>query len=129
MTSISGGQFLIASSDLAEGAFREVEFDAGDRPLWLVLTRHQGTPRAWLNVCPHAGRALNWAPDRFLTDDRGRLVCAAHGAVFQPYDGSCVAGPCLGAALTEVPVVERDEAIVTESHRGEPVPARRSDPA
>ena len=108
MTSKSSGQFLIESSDLAEGAFREVRFDDGDRPVWLVVTRHQGTPRAWLNVCPHAGRALNWAPDRFLTDERGRLVCAAHGAVFEPADGHCIAGPCIGAGLTQVDVVEND---------------------
>jgi nitrite reductase/ring-hydroxylating ferredoxin subunit len=112
MTAIPAGQFLIASGELAEGAFREVELD-GDRPLWLVVTRYQGTPRAWLNVCPHAGRALNWAPDRFLTDDRGRLVCAAHGAVFEPAGGTCVAGPCLGAALTEVPVTDDGESVVT----------------
>lgn len=108
MTPIPAEQFLIASSDLAEGAFREVEIEAGDRPVWLVVTRHQGTPRAWLNVCPHAGRALNWAPDRFLTDELGRLVCAAHGAVFEPADGACVAGPCRGAGLTPVAVVETD---------------------
>lgn len=111
MTSIPAGQFLISSSELAEGAFREVQLDDGDRPVWLVMTRHQGTPRAWLNVCPHAGRALNWAPDRFLTDERGRLVCAAHGAVFEPDDGRCTGGPCIGASLTGVDVVEDDDEI------------------
>jgi nitrite reductase/ring-hydroxylating ferredoxin subunit len=113
MTPIPPGQFLIASNDLAEGAFREVELSADDRPVWLVMTRHQGTPRAWLNVCPHAGRALNWAPDRFLTDDHGRLVCAAHGAVFEPHGGVCVAGPCLGAPLTDVAVAEGDGEVRT----------------
>jgi nitrite reductase/ring-hydroxylating ferredoxin subunit len=113
MTSIPAGQFLIDSSELAEGAFREVELGAGDRPLWLVVTRHQGTARAWLNVCPHAGRALNWAPDRFLTDNHGRLVCAAHGAVFEPAGGVCVAGPCLGAALKAVDVAEHDGEVRT----------------
>lgn len=111
MTSESGKQFLFSSSALAEGAFREACVERGDTPLWLVVTRNQGTPRAWLNVCPHAGRALNWAPDKFLKDEHGRLVCAAHGAVFEPADGTCVSGPCQGAALRGVDVVEEDGEI------------------
>lgn len=106
MTSKTHDQFLLESSDLAEGAFREACVERDDDPLWLVITRYQGTPRAWMNVCPHAGRALNWAPDKFLTDDDGRLVCAAHGAVFEPADGACVSGPCQGAALRAVEIVE-----------------------
>jgi nitrite reductase/ring-hydroxylating ferredoxin subunit len=113
MTAIEGNQFLLCSRELAEGAFREVALEAEGRPVWLVVTRHKGTPKAWLNVCPHAGRALNWAPDRFLTDDQGRLVCSAHGAVFEPGNGSCVAGPCRGAALTAIDVVEREGAVRT----------------
>lgn len=113
MTAIPPDRFLIASADLDEGAYREVEIEFDEWPIWLVLTRHQGTPRAWLNVCPHAGRALNWAPDRFLTDDAGRLVCSAHGAVFEPADGACVTGPCRGASLTAVPVAERDGEVRT----------------
>lgn len=113
MTSKSGDQFLFKSSDLAEGEFREACIERNGNPLWLVVTRHRGTPRAWLNVCPHQGRSLNWAPDKFLVDDYGRLVCAAHGAVFEPADGACVSGPCQGAALREIDVAECDGSIVS----------------
>ena len=34
--------------------------------------------------------------------DRGRLVCAAHGASFELGEGRCVAGPCLGDRLRSV---------------------------
>lgn len=77
----------------------------------LILTRHGGIVHGWLNVCPHQGRALNWAPGRFLTDDQGRLVCAAHGAVFTLPGGQCVGGPCRGAALTQVDINERADGI------------------
>jgi nitrite reductase/ring-hydroxylating ferredoxin subunit len=112
MTSEYDGQFLLNSDALAEGAFREASAERGDQPLWLVLTRQQGTPRAWMNVCPHAGRSLNYAPDRFLVDGEGQLVCAAHGAVFEPIGGECVAGPCRGDRLRVVPVVEANGAIL-----------------
>lgn len=108
MTSEHDGQFLLKSGDLPEGAFREASAERDGRPLWLVLTRQQGTPRAWMNVCPHAGRSLNYAPDRFLVDGEGRLVCAAHGAVFEPIDGLCVGGPCRGDRLRDVTIIEQD---------------------
>ncbi len=107
-------RFLISSDQVSQGQYREALLETDDRTLWLVLTRHHGQPRAWLNVCPHAGRALNWAPDKFLTDDTGNLVCAAHGAVFEPGEGRCIRGPCAGAALTCVEVDERDGRILLQ---------------
>lgn len=58
---------------------------------------------AWLNICPHQGRRLDYAPGKFLIDNN-RLVCAAHGATFRLGDGQCIAGPCRGSSLREVPV-------------------------
>lgn len=69
----------------------------------LVLLRQGDSLRAWLNICPHAGRRLDWAPGKFLVD-KGKLVCAAHGASFELQQGECVAGPCRGASLTAVRV-------------------------
>jgi nitrite reductase/ring-hydroxylating ferredoxin subunit len=34
------------------------------------------------------------------------LICAAHGAVFDAGDGSCLGGPGTGAGLTSVPLRE-----------------------
>ena len=35
--------------------------------------------RAWLNLCPHAGRRLDWAPGRFLRSKAGDLVFFTNG--------------------------------------------------
>jgi nitrite reductase/ring-hydroxylating ferredoxin subunit len=71
----------------------------------LILHRDAaGAVRAWLNVCPHAGRRLDWAPGRFLRAKDGLLVCAVHGASFDLRNGACVAGPCRGESLREVAV-------------------------
>jgi nitrite reductase/ring-hydroxylating ferredoxin subunit len=69
----------------------------------IVLLRQGEQVRAYLNICPHAGRPLNWAPGRFLYD-HGQLVCAAHGASFRPEDGYCIGGPCKGESLRSVPI-------------------------
>lgn len=103
--------FLLDSAQLAEGQFKESCAQGPDGPLFLVLTRQAGEAKAWHNVCPHLGRALNFAPDRFLTDDQGQLVCAHHGATFDCGTGQCVSGPCQGDALTAVTVVEQEEKI------------------
>ncbi len=74
----------------------------------LVLYRDGDQIRAWLNVCPHAGRALDWAPGQFLKSREGHLVCAVHGASFELDGGLCVAGPCKGDSLRAVPVRVQD---------------------
>ena len=69
----------------------------------LILYRDpQGGVRAWRNVCPHAGRRLDFAPGKFLRSKSGDLVCAVHGAAFALPEGNCVAGPCRGDCLRAV---------------------------
>lgn len=70
----------------------------------LILYRRGEVVRCWLNVCPHAGRRLDWAPGQFLRSRDGHLVCAVHGASFELERGECVAGPCRGQALRSVAV-------------------------
>ena len=94
---------LCALADIPETG-REVSVTGQDNLRWLMLFNRNGTLTAWQNVCPHQGRSLNWAPNRFLFDDEGRLVCSHHGATFDLRDGRCIDGPCKGALLTRVPV-------------------------
>ena len=90
---------------LVEGAAIALDAvsQAGGEPLDLILLRHAGGVRAFRNVCPHAGRRLDYAPGKFLLQ-RGQLICAVHGATFDPADGLCVAGPCRGEHLQAVAV-------------------------
>ena len=59
----------------------------------LIVIRCGDAIQVYANCCPHQGRRLDYAPDRFLTKD-ATLVCAAHGAVFGMADGLCLQGPC-----------------------------------
>lgn len=99
---------LSALDDIADGGFAEVEAMIDGDAESLVLYRLGEEVRAWLNVCPHAGRRLDWAPGQFLKSKDGHLVCAAHGASFELNRGDCVAGPCRGDALRAVQVQVRD---------------------
>ena len=86
-------------SDLPEGELVEREAVlAGD--VESVLVRRQGEAvQAWLNLCPHAGRRLDYAPGMFLLTAGGELVCPVHGATFELGEGACTSGPCRGQSL------------------------------
>jgi nitrite reductase/ring-hydroxylating ferredoxin subunit len=96
---------------LADGAVVEAEAVIDGEAESLLLRRSGDAVRAWLNICPHAGRRLDWAPGQFLRSKDGLLVCAAHGAGFELERGECVSGPCRGQSLRAVPVEVRDGAV------------------
>ena len=105
-------QVLLARLEQIEnGGFAEVEVVLDGDAESLILHRDGDDVRAWLNVCPHAGRRLDWAPGKFLKSKEGLLVCAAHGAGFELAEGQCVAGPCRGDRLRAVPIKLRDDAV------------------
>lgn len=93
---------LATLDDLPDGGLLEVEAEVDGSAESLILHRDGDRVRAWLNICPHAGRRLDWAPGKFLQSKDGLLVCAAHGASFELREGACVAGPCRGDALRAV---------------------------
>ena len=103
---------MIAFDSMEDGGFVEVEAVLNGDAESLVLYRDGQRVRAWLNVCPHAGRRLDWAPGKFLKSKEGHLVCAAHGASFELVNGDCIAGPCRGDSLRSVAVEVRDGQVV-----------------
>ncbi len=111
LNSGKGGR-LLALSQLDDGGFAETEASIHGDAESLIIHRDGDQVRAWLNVCPHAGRRLDWAPGKFLTSKDGLLVCAVHGACFELMHGECVAGPCRGESLRAVAVEVRDGQVV-----------------
>jgi nitrite reductase/ring-hydroxylating ferredoxin subunit len=102
---------LCASNDLAERGMA-VPFDVvhGGQTCRAFAVRFEGRVVAYLNRCAHVAMEMDWRPNRFF-DDSGRwLLCATHGAAYEPANGACAGGPCRGG-LIPVPVVERDGVI------------------
>ncbi len=99
----SGAQHLCTFEAVADGGALEVSAIVDGEPTSILLLRAGTEVRAFHNVCPHAGRSLNWAPGRFLIES-GLLICAAHGASFVIPNGYCVAGPCRGNNLQALPL-------------------------
>lgn len=101
---------LISRAELPDRQIVVVNTNIDGENEAILLYRDQDEIHAWLNICPHAGRRLDYAPGKFLMQD-GDLVCAAHGATFRLDNGECVAGPCRGASLKAVPVQWLDEDV------------------
>jgi nitrite reductase/ring-hydroxylating ferredoxin subunit len=102
---------LCNSRDLVDGG-RAVSFDVNyaGQTCRAFAVRHQGQPHAYLNRCAHVAMELDWQPDRFF-DDTGRwLMCATHGAVYEPATGECRGGPCRGG-LFKIELLELDGVI------------------
>jgi len=108
----SSSAALARLEQLAPGDLAEAEARIGEATESLLLYRDSDGVRAWLNVCPHAGRRLDWAPGQFLKSREGHVVCAAHGAAFELQHGVCVSGPCRGQSLLAVAVTVRDGEVV-----------------
>ena len=60
----------------------------------------------------HQASELDWDKGEFFDAAKLYLVCASHGALYDPATGVCVAGPCRGARLAKVDVSERDGDIL-----------------
>ncbi|MDP2432544.1 MAG: Rieske 2Fe-2S domain-containing protein [Pseudomonadota bacterium] len=100
---------ICASAMVREGAtgFRfEVDWH-GTRAAAFVI-RHLGRAHAYLNRCGHIPVELDWQPGEFFDSSRLYLVCATHGALYDPTSGACLGGRCEGRGLVVLPVEERD---------------------
>lgn len=112
---VSSNTPLIELERIADGGFVELEAIVDEETESLVLYREGDAVRAWLNVCPHAGRRLDWAPGQFLKSKDGLLVCAAHGAGFELQRGECVSGPCRGQSLRALEVEVRGGGVYLQA--------------
>ncbi|MGE5096851.1 MAG: Rieske (2Fe-2S) protein [Betaproteobacteria bacterium] len=109
---------ICASSALAEGG-KGVRFRLreGDRDEKGFAIRFGGIVHAYVNICPHAGTELDWNPGEFFEESGLYLACSTHGALFEPGNGFCVAGPCRGASLQPVAIRERDGQVYLDDSR------------
>ncbi|CAL8473365.1 MULTISPECIES: Rieske (2Fe-2S) protein [Caballeronia] len=110
MTAAAGDAVRVcASEELVDGGagVRVPATEAsGDAVVFFV--RYDGKPHGYLNRCAHVPMELDWNEGQFFESSGLYLMCATHGAIYEPDTGKCVGGPCRGARLRPVTVEERD---------------------
>ena len=104
---------LCASSALLDGGVAlRFELRADGQAASAFAVRYQGRVYAYLNRCAHRALELDWLPGQVFDADGRYLVCATHGALFEPASGHCAGGPCDGhGGLRPLSVIEQDGTI------------------
>lgn len=98
--------------DLSVSQCRTLDISYNSSILELLLVCYApGKIAAYLNHCPHTGVNLNWQPNQCFDFSQQYLACSVHGALFQPDDGKCIYGPCVGQSLDTVELVIKDGSI------------------
>ena len=88
---------LCPSAHLADGGVGlRFEVASGGGTVGAFVVRHRGKVVAYLNRCAHVAMELDWAPGQFFDRDGEALICASHGALYEPGSGDCISGPCAG---------------------------------
>lgn len=109
----AAGTLLCRLDEIADPGAKGFSFRSGDQEFAGFVVRRGAEVAGYVDSCPHAGWPLAMTPDRYLTRDGALILCSGHGALFEPGDGTCVAGPCAGERLTAWPVAVVDGAVVT----------------
>ena len=104
VTKRSKGKVVGQVGELAHGQSKKFTLRRGEGNFEAMLVNYQDRHFAYVNRCPHVGLCLDWVDNQFFTVDHRYLMCANHGAVFEPPTGECVWGPCVGASLQSLPL-------------------------
>jgi len=121
----SGALALCPSAALEEAGTAHVwDVRLWGMPARAFALRFEGRVVAYLNRCAHVPTEMDWQPGQFLDRDRRFILCQVHGAVYEPTNGRCIAGPCGGEYLMAVDVVELEGQVYWyPSADIQPVPA------
>lgn len=104
---------VVRAADLRPGQTAKFAWEARGRTRRGFVLNYRGTVRAFVNECAHIATGLDCLENEFFDKEGRYLVCAMHGALYEPDTGDCVSGPPCGASLDPLRVeVEGEEVVV-----------------
>jgi nitrite reductase/ring-hydroxylating ferredoxin subunit len=111
---------LCPSAQLADGgAGHRFEVDDGGEVVGAFVVRYRGAVFGYLNRCTHVAMELDWIAGQFFDSDGEVLICATHGATYDPAGGRCLGGPCAGGGgLRKLQVLESDGIVYWRPESG-----------
>ena len=77
----------------------------------IIIYKHNSLIYIWLNNCPHANLTLDIIEGRVQAKDND-LLCANHGAKFNPITGECIKGPCKNSYLKSFPFKIKNDYVL-----------------
>ncbi len=95
-----------------EGCGFRFDVSVAGRAATAFVLRWRGQVVSYLNQCAHVPMELDWVAGEFLDSEKEFIVCATHGAIYDPQGGQCLGGPCRGrGGLRRIEVLEQEGAI------------------
>ncbi|MFQ5682472.1 MAG: Rieske (2Fe-2S) protein [Candidatus Binatia bacterium] len=98
------GKTVAQTDELLHGMTKKFRLKCYGNILEAVLVNYGGDIFAYVNRCCHISISMDWVDNQFFTEDKRYLICANHGATYEPTTGECIWGPCVGAYLQAVPL-------------------------
>ena len=99
---------IAGADELRPGESRTFTLECDGRRIEAFLVNYRDALHAYVNQCRHVPMTLDWVENRFFTEDGAYILCATHGALYDPATGACVGGACAGrGGLRALAVVER----------------------
>lgn len=105
---------IASHNELKNGQSKKFVIKRPDRETEAFLVKSNGRYFAYLNLCRHWMVGLDFDDNEFFSEDGEWLVCKNHGALYRPETGACEGGPCGGASLYQVPLVEKEGLIYAD---------------
>jgi nitrite reductase/ring-hydroxylating ferredoxin subunit len=99
---------IATAEEVKEGKTLKFSFTRNDQPQEGFVGCFKGKLFAYENTCRHIPITLDYGDNRFFDSKGETLVCQTHGAVYEPDTGLCTRGPCAGASLYTLKVIEED---------------------
>jgi len=110
---------ICSAAELSEGGIGlRFEVARGGQPAPAFAIRFRGRVNAFVNRCGHLPVELDWEQGRFFDHSGLYLICATHGALYDPETGRCLGGRCNGKGLEAVEVVEDDGQVFLVEEEG-----------
>ena len=113
LTSIKKGEKICSLDQLINK--KAIVIEDNDKYLpGIIIYKNNNIIKSWINNCPHANLTLDLIKGKIQSKD-GNLLCANHGAKFDPETGVCLKGPCKEKYLTIFPFVIENNNLIAGS--------------
>ena len=93
--------------EIAPGKSKKFVLKVGRHEVECFVVNWKGEHHAYVNKCRHIAMSLDWVENRFFDEDGCYVLCATHGALYEPDSGECISGPPFGKRLIRVPLEVR----------------------
>ena len=86
--------YVCESSEVVDGG-KGIRFPVtvGGEDGTAFVVRFHERAHAYLNRCAHVPIELDWNQGEFFESSGLYLMCATHGALYEPHTGHCAGGP------------------------------------